>query len=72
MFAFIETFINVVSNVPVIANIVYNAGTETTTYKSLIPESIGNFCFNIGGILEFPIALMAPSPAKLVVILGAN
>ena len=56
-FAFAETFINVVWNVPVIANIVVNKDVWNTTYKSLIPESIGNFSFHLGGILEFPIAL---------------
>lgn len=68
VFAFIETFINVVWNVPVIANIVVNQDTWNTTYKSLIPESIGNFAFNIGGILEFPIALTQDLRAKLILI----
>ncbi|MEA2203076.1 MAG: hypothetical protein QOI89_3816, partial [Solirubrobacteraceae bacterium] len=33
-----------------------------TTYKSLIPESIGNFAFNLGGILEAPITILLPNP----------
>lgn len=57
IFGFLESFINVVWNVPVIANIIVNKDVWDTTYKSLIPESIGNFAFNFGGILEFPIVL---------------
>ena len=60
MFPAVETVINVIWNVPVIANIVVNTDVWDTTYKSLIPESIGNFAFNIGGILELPIALTEP------------
>jgi hypothetical protein len=56
-FAFVETFINVVWNVPVIDNIRVNQNAVTSTYESLIPESIGNFAFNVGGTLEFPIAM---------------
>ncbi len=68
VFAFVESFINLVWNVPVIANIVVNKDVWNTTYKSLIPESIGNFAFNIGGILEFLIALVEDIKAKLVLI----
>jgi hypothetical protein len=49
--------INLLWNVPVIANIIDNKDAFNTTYKSLIPESIGNFAFNVGGILEFPFAM---------------
>jgi hypothetical protein len=69
VFAFVETFINIVWNVPVIANIVVNKDTWNTTYKSLIPESIGNFAFNIGGILEFPIAMAKDLKVKGVLII---
>jgi hypothetical protein len=70
VFAFVETFINVVWNVPVIGNIVDSKDVWNTTYKSLIPESIGNFGFNLGGILEFPIALtpVTNTVAKLALI----
>lgn len=57
-FAFVETFINLVWNTPLIANIVDHADVFDTSYKSLIPGSIGNFAFNVGGILEFPIAIL--------------
>ncbi len=41
-----------------------------STYKSLIPESIGNFAINLGGILEFPIVLVlaAKQPEALAVL----
>lgn len=57
-FAFVESFINLVWNIPLIANIVDHEDVFDTSYKSLIPESIGNFAFNVGGILEFPIAML--------------
>lgn len=57
VFGFVETFINVVWNVPVIANIIANKDAWDTTYQSLIPESVGNFGFNLGGILEFQIVM---------------
>jgi drug/metabolite transporter (DMT)-like permease len=57
MFPAVETIINVIWNVPVVANIVVNKSVWDTTYKSLIPGMIGNFAFNIGGIMELPIAL---------------
>jgi hypothetical protein len=63
---FIETLINTAWNVPVIMNIVDNHAAATTTYKSLIPESIGNFAFNIGGMMEFPIALINDPKAKAI------
>lgn len=44
-------------NVPVIANCIAHKDNWNSTYKSLIPESSGNFSFNLGGILEFPIVL---------------
>jgi hypothetical protein len=65
-FAFVESFINVVWNVPVIDNIVINAKAVTSTYKSLVPESIGNFAFNFGGIAEFPIALATDLKLKAI------
>lgn len=64
--AFTESFINVVWNVPVVMNIVENYQYWNSTYKSLIPESIGNFCFNFGGIMEFPIALTTDLKAKAI------
>ncbi len=62
----VESVINLVWNVPVIMNIVENKDNWDTTYKSLIPESIGNFAFNIGGVLDLPITLTEPSPAKVI------
>lgn len=56
--ALVETAINIAWNVPVIYNIIDNKDRFNTDYKSLIPESIGNFAFNIGGMMEFPIALI--------------
>lgn len=66
IFPSVETLINIIWNVPVIANIVVNASAFDTTYKSLIPESIGNFAFNLGGIMELPIALIKDLKIKLV------
>lgn len=57
MFPAVETIINAIWNIPVIANVVVNKDVWNTTYKSLIPETIGNFAFNIGGMMELPIAL---------------
>lgn len=59
-FPAVETIINVVWNVPVINNVVVNKGNIDTTYKSLIPETIGNFAFNFGGMLEGPIYIAKP------------
>lgn len=71
-FAFVESFINLVWNVPVIDNIVVNASAVTSTYKSLVPESIGNFSFNVGGILEFPIALTSAQPKVVMSVAQAG
>jgi hypothetical protein len=65
-FASVESFINVVWNVPVIANIIVNKDVWNTTYTSLIPESIGNFAFNFGGIMELPITLVSDLKAKAI------
>lgn len=64
-FAGVETLINTVWNAPVIANIVANHDAWDTTYKSLIPESIGGFTFNLGGMLELPITLVQDPEAKV-------
>jgi hypothetical protein len=55
-FAGVESVINLAWNVPVIMNIVDNHARWDDDYKSLIPESIGNFGFNFGGMLELIIA----------------
>jgi hypothetical protein len=55
--SFLESLLNLTWNVPVIMNIVENKDKWDTEYKSLIPESIGNFFFNIGGILDFPVTM---------------
>jgi hypothetical protein len=75
IFGFVESFIHVVWNVPVIANCIAHSNDLTSTYKSLIPESIGNFAFNLGGILAFPIVLTPPAkqfeaPADFVLTQG--
>jgi hypothetical protein len=62
--ALAETCLNVAWNVPVIDNIVDNAHRYNNNYKALIPESIGNFCFNLGGIMEFPITLDPDKESK--------
>ena len=74
VFAFVHSFINLVRNVPTIANIVYHKDAWNSTYKSLIPESIGNFAFNIAGILEFPIALAlaAKEPDTILALVGTQ
>lgn len=69
-FASVETIINTVWNVPVIANIAVNKDVWDSTYKSLIPESIGNFGFNLGGMLELPITLSKDPDTKLALIAG--
>jgi hypothetical protein len=66
-FPAVETTINIVWNVPVIMNIVVNKDHAYTTYKALIPESIGNFAFNLGGIVELPIVI-AKGTVKYVLI----
>jgi hypothetical protein len=67
-----ETVLNIVWNVPVIMNIVDNKDEWDTTYKSLIPESIGNFAFNIGGMMELPIALVKDIKAKAIMVLAQD
>lgn len=52
----IETVLNLVWNEPVIATLAENFSAIDSTYKSLIPATIGNFAFNLGGILELLIA----------------
>ncbi len=52
VFNIVECLLNTAWNVPVIANAVANHSEATTDYKALIPETIGNLCFNIGGMLE--------------------
>lgn len=53
----IESVINLLWNAPVICNIIKYHDQAYTDYQALIPESIGNFCFNLGGMMELPIAL---------------
>lgn len=55
--AYAESVINILWNVPVIWNIANNSDRVVTKYKSLIPESAGNFLFNFGGTLEYPICV---------------
>lgn len=55
--SFIQSFAIMVRLVPTIANIVYHKDAWNTTYKSLIPEAIGNFAFDFAGMLEFPIVV---------------
>ncbi|MBJ3816009.1 hypothetical protein F9C28_13975 [Shimwellia pseudoproteus] len=64
--AFVESTINIAWNVPVILNIINNKSKWNTTYKSLIPESIANFSFNLGGTLEFPIAMTQDIKVKAI------
>lgn len=52
----VESIINTAWNLPVIMNVKDNKDRWNTDYKSLIPETIGNFAFNIGGMMEFPIS----------------
>jgi len=68
----VESLINLAWNVPVIVTIVENDGAVTTTYKSLIPASIGNFAFNVGGILELPILLTEEQPEAYAVLVLAQ
>jgi hypothetical protein len=60
-----ETVINLVWNEPVIFTVVENASAFDSTYKSLIPASIGNFAFNLGGILEFLITASEENDPEL-------
>jgi hypothetical protein len=65
-FALVESAINIVWNVPVIANVVVNHAAWDTTYKSLIPETIGNLAFNSGGILDAVIAFDTDINSKVI------
>ncbi|KQY92272.1 hypothetical protein ASD21_12660 [Caulobacter sp. Root1455] len=65
-FALVETCINIVWNVPVVANVIVNHAAWDTTYKSLIPETIGNLAFNGGGILDFFIAIDTDLKSKAI------
>ncbi|TCD28584.1 hypothetical protein EZ456_04120 [Pedobacter psychrodurus] len=67
-----ETIINFVWNEPVIATIIENADNVDTTYKSLIPASMGNFAFNFGGMLELPIAFAESKPIAWGVLVTAQ
>lgn len=60
----VETILNTIWNIPVIANIIVSKDAYDTTYKSLIPESIGNFAFNLGGMLDWPIAVTEDPETK--------
>jgi hypothetical protein len=62
----VESVINLIWNIPVIMNIIANKDRWNTDYKSLIPESIGNFAFNVGGMMELPIALTEDLEAKAI------
>lgn len=66
--SFIQSFAIMVRLVPTIANIVYHKDEWDTTYKSLIPEAIGNFAFDFAGMLEFPIVLLIVKKADPKVI----
>jgi hypothetical protein len=68
----VESLINIVWNVPVIVTVVENAGEVTGTYKSLIPAALGNFAFNLGGILELPIVIAEQQLEVWVVLVGAQ
>jgi hypothetical protein len=70
-FGFVVSFTNALWTVPVIANIVVNHDAAYSTYKSLIPESIGNFAVSLGGILEGPIVLaLAKKPSNPQLVAG--
>ena len=71
--SFIQSFAIMVRLVPTIANIVYHKDEWDTTYKSLIPEAIGNFAFDFAGMLEFPIVLLVVKkgdPKAIAVLTG--
>ncbi len=67
-----ETVINMIWNVPVAATLIDNAKDCTSTYKSLIPASLGNFAFNFGGILELPILGAEDDPPTWGVLLASQ
>jgi hypothetical protein len=69
MFPAVETGINVIWNVPVIMNIIVNKDKWDTTDKALIPESIGNFAFNLGGMMELPTVAAKDPGTKAALIL---
>ena len=58
----VESLINCVWNFPVAVTIGENAGEVDTTYKSLVPASIGNFAFNFGGALDLIITASEEEP----------
>lgn len=62
----VESVLNIVWCVPVIMNISDHKDQWNTTYKSLIPESVGNFSFCLGGIMEFPIEMTKDIKAKAI------
>ncbi len=70
-FASFESYLNLIWNIPVIANVAINASAYSTTYQSLIPETFGNFAFNFGGMLEGPIAILdkldKPGPKEALI-----
>lgn len=70
--SFVQSFAIMVRLVPTIANIVYHKDAWDTTYKSLIPEAIGNFAFDFAGMLEFPIVLsIVKKEVKVTLVLAA-
>jgi hypothetical protein len=67
-FAIVESLINLAWNAPVIDNIIVNQAYFLTSYKSLIVESIANFSFNLGGMLEIFVALNSENPDALTAL----
>jgi hypothetical protein len=61
VFGFIETLMNIIWNIPVGFNIYDNANAAYTSYQSLIPESVGNFAFNLAGAIEVDIVALVNS-----------
>lgn len=72
MFPAVETTINFVWNLPVIMNIIVNKDKWNTTDKALIPESIGNFAFNVGGMMELPFYIVKDPEARLGIVLAQD
>lgn len=58
----VEGIMNFAWNAPVIANIVQEK--DNATYFGLIPESIADFSFNIGGMLTPAIQILAKRPPQ--------
>ncbi|HEX6098964.1 MAG TPA: hypothetical protein VF432_21800 [Thermoanaerobaculia bacterium] len=54
----VESVLNLIWFIPVIANLAANAANP---YPSLVVESIGNWAFNAGGVLDFPITNIEPA-----------